>query len=314
MCFPTRKLPSLIVSGLSAVVVILGLILLIMAIIFQTGESVLTADMGDLSDFAALFRNGIFAVVLIFSLLALAVGAFGVGFQCKPCRKSPCGFAVCYGISIGLIWIVFIIVGSIVTAVSTVSSENIGKMCDGDASVGDGAAAYFSDIDGLLNNQTANNMCSTICPCDSAAAAPWMALDEATLNYWNRTKSPTTTAAQRAKDITSLDVSGSVVNYLDCFAAVDEEINDLTGVKIIRFFEGKYSCSGVCTTGLFFMSLDLSKGVPDETCLAHIQTEIKGSMQYIGITVLLSGVFMFFVWVFQYCLWKKFDSDPYEDI
>ena len=62
------------------------------------------------------------------------------------------------------------------------------------------------------------------------------------------------------------------------------------------------------------MSLDLSKGVPDETCLAHIQTEIKGSMQYIGITVLLSGVFMFFVWVFQYCLWKKFDSDPYEDI
>ena len=154
MCFPTRKLPSLIVSGLSAIVVILGLILLIMSIIFQTGESVLTADMGDLTDFAAVFKNGIFAIVLIFSLLAIAVGAFGVGFQCKPCRKSPCGFAVCYGISIGMIWVAFIITGAIVTTVSTVSSNAVGKVCDGEVEHGS-VAPHFANIDGMLNNQTA---------------------------------------------------------------------------------------------------------------------------------------------------------------
>lgn len=150
MCFKSRKGPALIVSGLSVFVVIFGLLLLVMAIIFQSSNSVLTADMGDLTEFISRFRVGVFIVVLLFAIVALAVGGAGVCCQCKPCRKSPCAFAACYGISIGLVWIVFIIVGSIVTGVSNVGPKQIKSICDGESAKGfaEEYIDYVYEIDG----------------------------------------------------------------------------------------------------------------------------------------------------------------------
>jgi len=50
MCFKNRKAPTLIVSGLSAFVVIFGAILLVMAIIYETNDSVMNADLGEITD------------------------------------------------------------------------------------------------------------------------------------------------------------------------------------------------------------------------------------------------------------------------
>ena len=76
-----------------------------------------------------MFRSATFAVILIFAIVSLLVGAFGLSFNCKPCRKSPCAFAAVYGVSIFLVWIVFIIVGSVITGVSNVAPDDIGKFC-----------------------------------------------------------------------------------------------------------------------------------------------------------------------------------------
>jgi hypothetical protein len=110
-------------------------------------------------------------------------------------------------------------------------------------------------------------MCSVICPCDAAAAAPWKALDEATLNAWNRTATTPATNAQTAKNITSLVLTGNETNYLTCLSSLNGGSEIATSAKIILFFEGKYSCSGICFPGLFYFSLDLSVGVPEKPCL-----------------------------------------------
>ena len=140
-----------------------------------------------------------------------------------------------------------------------------------------------------------------------------MALDEPTLNYWNRTTNDPPTVAQQALNITSLKTGGTVTKYADCIYSYEPEMKDNTAAKILTFFEKKYTCSGVCKTGLFYFYLDLSKGIPTETCILSIQSEVKESLSYLGITVLVSGLFMLIVWIFQYCLWRKFEVDVYDE-
>lgn len=78
------------------------------------------------------------------------------------------------------------------------------------------------------------------------------------------------------------------------------------GLKIISFFEGKYKCSGFCNPGLFFYSLDLSIGVPKEGCLQHLKSEIGNTMTYIGVTAIIIGILMLFVFCAQYALWADY--------
>lgn len=78
------------------------------------------------------------------------------------------------------------------------------------------------------------------------------------------------------------------------------------GMRVIAFFEAKYTCSGVCTPGLFYFTLPLDKGIPSEGCLQFLKTEIGGRMTYLGITSLVIGILMMGVFVMQYCLWKSY--------
>jgi hypothetical protein len=41
-----------------------------------------------------------------------------------------------------------------------------------------------------------------------------------------------------------------------------------------------------------------------------MKTEIGSSLSYLGITALVTGFLMFFVWIFQYCLWRSWEVDP----
>jgi len=70
-----------------------------------------------------------------------------------------------------------------------------------------------------------------------------------------------------------------------------------TGIATIAYFEDKYTCSGICKTPLFFYSLDLTKGVPNETCLTHLKSEIGDSMTYLGVTALALGLVMMVIWI-----------------
>lgn len=82
-----------------------------------------------------------------------------------------------------------------------------------------------------------------------------------------------------------------------------------TGIATIAYLENKYTCSGICKTPLFFFSLELMKGIPKETCLSHLKSEIGDSMTYLGITSLAVGLIMMLIWVCQYSLWCKYEDE-----
>jgi len=73
---------------------------------------------------------------------------------------------------------------------------------------------------------------------------------------------------------------------------------------LMSYFEPLYTCSGICSTPMFFYSLGLSHGIPRTTCLYHLKAEINDSLTYIGVTALLAFAVLFMLWVAQYCLWK----------
>lgn len=82
-----------------------------------------------------------------------------------------------------------------------------------------------------------------------------------------------------------------------------------TGVSMLSYFEGKYACSGVCQPALFYYSLDLQEGVPQMTCLANLKEEIGDELSYLGGAALVCGIIMFFTWLCQYALWRKYDDE-----
>lgn len=53
-------------------------------------------------------------------------------------------------------------------------------------------------------------------------------------------------------------------------AMAEKEKKLETGAKIIGFFEEKYTCTGICSTTLFYVSLSLDSGVPANACLKHV--------------------------------------------
>lgn len=125
-------------------------------------------------------------------------------------------------------------------------------------------------------------MCSYFCPCNGDLADPWMSLNETYLNTWNRTKSagslPVDLSGRISIVINSADGAVTYSTFKDCatyLLTLSDGVSELpdsetlnTGVKIIGYFESKYTCSGICLTPpLFYYTLDLNKGIPTNTCL-----------------------------------------------
>lgn len=111
------------------------------------------------------------------------------------------------------------------------------------------------------------------------------------------------------------DGTGTVYNtFKDCStylvsvsgAAKTSATATSTAIQIMTYFEEKYKCSGVCNPALWYYSLELSYGIPVNNCLIYLKQEIGSNLIYLGITSLVTGFVLFVVWMFQYCLWRKF--------
>lgn len=86
------------------------------------------------------------------------------------------------------------------------------------------------------------------------------------------------------------------------------------GINVLSYFEEKYTCSGICEPGLFYFSLDVAKGIPDQTCLSFAKEEIGSSLSYMGVTSVVCGIVCFFIWICQYALWRRYDDKDVSDL
>jgi hypothetical protein len=65
---------------------------------------------------------------------------------------------------------------------------------------------------------------------------------------------------------------------------------------ILKYFEARYTCSGLCDPALFYYSLDMSEGVPMKSCLLYMKQEISNSLIALGIFACVTGFIMSVLW------------------
>lgn len=73
----------------------------------------------------------------------------------------------------------------------------------------------------------------------------------------------------------------------------------------IEFFEKEYECAGICEVALFTWISNVDTGKPQKSCVSSVKDDLTASFMGLGITTLISGILLFFIWLCQYCLWKK---------
>lgn len=153
MCFKERKKPAMIVTILSVVVILLGILMVIESAIYFTHGSILTTDLGTITEKVKSFHSSTFGVLMAFSCSAILVGACGAGCFCKPC-KDKIALPIIYGIFLFFIWVIILVIGIVVTAVSYSSPDAIQSFCTG--TTGNSRLGFISDqidsIDVSINN------------------------------------------------------------------------------------------------------------------------------------------------------------------
>lgn len=108
------------------------------------------------------------------------------------------------------------------------------------------------------------------------------------------------------KNVNDANTSTEFFNFAKAFRE-SEDYEDI--VSYLEFFESEYDCAGICDPALFYFSVSVEKGVPSKSCLIGISDELKTSLLGIGGATLASGIFLFITFVFQYCLWRKYEED-----
>lgn len=159
-------------------------------------------------------------------------------------------------------------------------------------------------------------MCSNDCPCVSTDKdVQWLGLTADTLTDTYET-------TRTANSFVFTDTDG-FNNYDECianppstastdfktFAQGFREQSDYQELEdYIEFFENEYSCAGICNPALFYFIQDVSEGLPEQSCLVGISDDLKTSLLGVGGAALASGIFIFFTFIFQYCLWRKYEE------
>lgn len=191
----------------------------------------------------------------------------------------------------------------------------------------------------FINEDVIDNFaCSLSCPCPETNAAAWTALKGDVVQKAGRSnkfvfggkvynfgestgRAPTASEKLYGKTFdTFADCLREVPtrpgyrtdssNNLDTFASIfDTNVNggqDLFGV--VEWLESTYECSGFCVPDMFFYTLPLSLGVPTTSCIGPLSQDFGGVFGRIGMAGVLCGIVLFFVFIFSYCLWKKYDD------
>lgn len=310
MCFDKRKTPVRILMGCSIFAVIFGILMIVFAFML-TNNSILDQmeqENSDISD----ARKFVFMVLLIFSLVTIGIASCGF---CLKCIKNRC-FTCMYGIVLLPTWIFLIVVGAVAIMASVASSDAITDQC---VTINQNSVTLNEDsnivisIDIFESLGVNSYMCSTYCPCaETNAEASWGTENFVTsstsdiksyqdcIEYYAQTENQDYNRATPV--VTETDLA-----YFYAFAEEfrgQSTYDDI--VKWIAFFEDEYDCAGICTPARFYFTRSIDSGKPSSGCVESIKDEVTNAFTGLGITTLIAGIFLFFIFIMQYCLWRKY--------
>jgi len=234
-----------------------------------------------------------------------------------------------FGCTLLPVWVTIFIFGSILALFSNSSKSTIEQFCDNvdfNSEQISESREFVSGIDDIIGNLVSQKMCSDVCPCpDDETKEPWLAMEEAVLNSFGRTKRAFST--QNLEPLVFFGGKGqkTYTKFEECYfdirkgetSEAKSEVQQYEdtlkegalnfALDFSSFFEGAYQCSALCQPALFYYSLDLDWGRPTKPCLYNLKDEVSNNLSYMGISAILVGIIMMITWLVQYCLWKRFE-------
>ena len=155
-------------------------------------------------------------------------------------------------------------------------------------------------------------MCSSDCPCkDVPTKTDWTSITvlegrALPCKAWNFAGTFETykECILSAESVSTISGSGAAFKI---FAKKFREQDDFnTIMEWIEFFEEEYNCAGICTPAKFSWSQSIALGLPTKSCINSIKDDLTDSFTGLAAATLTSGILLFFIWIMQYCLWRKF--------
>ena len=324
MCFSDRKKPVKIIMVFSVIVAIMGGLMIAFAAMLTGNETLkqMAKEEPDLDD----VRTLMFTILLVFALVVIAIALLGC---CLWFCKNKC-YQCTYGILLIPTTLIVLGFGAACTAVAVLSSDTIQDECikalestTQSTETSGVTISYSLDIyDSIKIN---DYMCTNFCPCKPG---DWVTGFAGKRTWEKETYTVTQQGVSATVDWTLTDnFTGDFVNFKDCLRAPEKGVhpyqstyfkeyaNGLTEQSLfddvmdwVKFFEDEFECAGICEKSLFSTSASIEAGVPTKHCLDGIQDGLSNAFLGLGVSSLIAGIFLFFIFFFQYCLWRKFDD------
>jgi hypothetical protein len=118
---------------LSLLTILLGSAMIVESLIFQDSsvQEIKPPNLSTDFESSKTYTSLLFYLVVVLATIAIMIGICGLTCLAKPCSKSL-GFIRIFGICITMSWLLFIVFGFIIVAVSTNGPETVQAFCDGE--------------------------------------------------------------------------------------------------------------------------------------------------------------------------------------
>ena len=147
-------------------------------------------------------------------------------------------------------------------------------------------------------------MCGRNCPCpDVTQKTEWNTDTDRAWRFETGDKTFTT-----FKDcVTDTDNYHASIPFQVWATEFREQTNFFEISEWLALFENEFECAGYCAVADFYWQRPISEGKPKRACAEDITSDVTAAFKNLGLTALISGVLLFLMFVFQYCLWRKRD-------
>jgi len=170
------------------------------------------------------------------------------------------------------------------------------------------------------DNFVSKVLCTDACPCwsgkigeaegDGAIKAAWDKVEPARYQK----------AGIEKKNMKwSDDPEQSSNNWLQCFNKNIEKSNDGKwnnlkafvkgeGFNFIKSAESTFECAGVCRPGFYYLTKDLSEGIPEKDCLSAFVDDFPTKFRTPALVALVTGICLLFAFICSFPLCSDFSS------
>jgi len=121
-CFKERKTPATILTVLSAIMMVMGAVLVFLCVLFQNNDNIFNHDVGVMNDSMHEFRQKTIAAIMAAAIGTLLLGACGSCCLLPACNNFC--LVLCYGLSVFCMWVTFVASGGALIGVALVGPED----------------------------------------------------------------------------------------------------------------------------------------------------------------------------------------------